>query len=100
MYAASCTRREDRVESNLVHVLFMKLYIRDMRYSPFVGVIGSYPLSKRQEGSMWMILCVSRTFFKIYFLSAFKAFKAQLILYTISNISNILTALLCNYNKK
>lgn len=47
---------ENRVKNNLVLVLFMELYIRDMPY-PFVDVIGSYLLSKRHERGMWMISC-------------------------------------------
>lgn len=44
---------ENIVESNLVHVLFMKLYIRDMRMlSSFVGVIGSYFLSQRDKSKV------------------------------------------------
>lgn len=68
------------VESNLVHVLFMKLYMRDMRIlSPFVGVIGSYPLSKRQERSMWMMLCRKHSS-KHTCLSAFKVKDTKYLL--------------------
>jgi len=50
MYAASCIVEGNRVKSNLVRVLFMKLYIHTIcvRMFPFVEVIGSYSLSKRQ----------------------------------------------------
>jgi len=70
MYPASCTVKGNRVKSNLVRVLFMKLYIYNV--CVHVSFCGDNWVVSSLKGARtkYMDNIVSRAFFKTYFLSS------------------------------
>jgi len=78
MYAASCTVKGNRVKSNLVRVLFMKLYIHNMcARVPFCG--GNWVVSSLKE-TKYMDNIVSRAHSsKCIFYTYFRSHKGKII---------------------